>query len=48
LNGSLLADDDNNVLGAITGINESTPAGRALKLSVSVTKFSSVDYSQTS
>ncbi len=48
LNGSLLVDDDNNVLGAITGINESTPAGRALKLSVSVTKFSSVDYSQTS
>jgi hypothetical protein len=48
LNGSLLADDDGNVLGAITGINESTPAGRALKLSVSVTKFSSVDYSATS
>jgi predicted O-methyltransferase YrrM len=46
--GGLLVDDNAVTIGAITSIADSTPAGRALKLTVNVTKYSSVDYSVTS
>jgi hypothetical protein len=42
--GSLLVDDQNVKLGVIAAINEATPAGRGLKLNLTLAKYNSITY----
>jgi hypothetical protein len=42
--GSIVLDDQNVKLGVITSINEATPAGRGLKLNLTLAKYSSITY----
>jgi hypothetical protein len=42
--GSMVLDDQNVKLGVITAINEATPAGRGLKLNLTLAKYNSITY----
>jgi uncharacterized protein YkuJ len=42
--GTIFEDDNNVKIGVIKSVNDATPAGRGLKLNLSIEKFTSITY----